>query len=127
MKHLILQQFWDSIPQEKIQHVRRKLPYYLQKLTEERGNISNMPKGFYARRIRGTEDKYKFRMANDDRILFIYADDVKGIRMENKCGIVLLAYCSHDEQIRKGRNFEVTGKEKFSSVDEYDSSNTPKF
>ncbi len=117
MKHLILQQFWDSIPQEKIQHVRRKLPYYLKKLTEERGNISNMPKGFYARRIRGTEDKYKFRMANDDRILFIYADDVKGIRMENKCGIVLLAYCSHDEQIRKGRNFEVTGKEKFSEYD----------
>ncbi|WP_378956029.1 UvrD-helicase domain-containing protein [Pelosinus sp. sgz500959] len=117
MKHLILQQFWDSIPHEKVQHVRRKLPYYLKKLTEERGNISNMPKGFYARRIRGTVDKYKFRMANDDRILFIYADDVKGIRLENKCGIVLLAYCNHDEQIRKGRNFEVTGNEKFSEYD----------
>ncbi|MBP2625927.1 MAG: hypothetical protein H6Q68_638 [Firmicutes bacterium] len=117
MKHLILQQFWDSIPQEKIKHVRRKLPYYMKKLTEERGNISNMPKGFYARRIRGTTDKYKFRVANDDRILFIYADDIKGIRMENKCGIVLLAYCSHDEQIRKGRNIEFTGNEDFSEYD----------
>jgi len=117
MKHLILQQFWDSIPQEKLQHVRRKLPYYLQQLTAERGNISNMPKGFYARRIRGTVDKYKFRIANDDRILFIYADDVKGIRMENKCGIVLLAYCNHDEQIRSGRKLEVTGYEDFSEYD----------
>lgn len=117
MKHLILQQFWDSIPQEKIEHVRRKLPYYLKKLTEERGNISHMPKGFYARRIRGTSDKYKFRIANDDRILFIYADDVKGIRMENKRGIVLLAYYNHDEQIRKSRNFAVTGKEVFSEYD----------
>jgi len=117
MKHLILQQFWDSIPREKIKHVRRKLPYYLKKLTEERGNISNMPGGFYARRIRGTADKYKFRIANDDRILFIYADDVKGIRMENKCGIVLLAYCSHDEQIRSGRKIAITGNEAFSEYD----------
>lgn len=117
MKHLILQQFWDSIPQEKLKHVRCKLPYYLEKLTVERGNISNMPKGFYARRIRGTSDKYKFRVANDDRILFIYADDIKGIRMENKCGIVLLLYCSHDEQIRSGRKIEVTGNEKFSEYD----------
>lgn len=117
VKHLILQQFWDSIPLEKIQHVRRKLPYYLKKLTEERGNISHMPNGFYARRIRGTVDKYKFRIANDDRILFIYADDVKGIRMENKCGIVLLAYCNHDQQIRTGRKFEVTGNEIFSEYD----------
>lgn len=117
MKHLILQQFWDSIPQEKLKHVRRKLPYYLKILTQERGNISNMPKGFYARRIRGTTDKYKFRVANDDRVLFIYADDIQGIRMENKCGIVLLAYCSHDEQIRRGRKLEVTGNEEFSEHD----------
>jgi len=117
MKHLILQQFWDSIPQEKVEHVRRKLPYYLKKLTEERGNISHMPKGFYARRIRGTTDKYKFRIANDDRILFIYADDIKGIRMENKCGIVLLAYCSHDEQIRSGRKINITGNEEFSEYE----------
>ena len=117
MKHLILQQFWDSIPQEKLKHVRHKLPYYLEKLSTERGNISNMPKGFYARRIRGTADKYKFRIANDDRILFMYADDVKGIRMENKCGIVLLAYCNHDQQIRSGRNIEVSGKEEFSECD----------
>lgn len=117
MKHLILQQFWDSIPQEKLQHVQRKLPYYLKKLTQERGNMSNMPKGFYARRIRGTADKYKFRVANDDRILFIYADDIQGIRMENKCGIVLLAYCNHDEQIRCGRKIDVTGNEEFSECD----------
>ena len=117
MKHLMLQQFWDSIPQEKLQHVRLKLPYYLERLSAERGNISNMPKGFYARRIRGTADKYKFRIANDDRILFMYADDIKGIRMENKCGIVLLAYCNHDEQIRAGRSIEVTGNEKFSEYD----------
>ena len=117
MKHLILQQFWESIPQEKLQHVRQKLPYYLKQLTAERGNIGNMPKGFYARRIRGTIDKYKFRIANDDRILFIYADDVKGIRMENKCGIVLLAYCNHDEQIRSGRKLTVTGNEKYSEYD----------
>ena len=117
MKHLILQQFWDSIPQEKLEHVRRKIPYYLKKLSAERGNISNMPKGFYARRIRGTADKYKFRIANDDRILFMYADDIKGIRMENKCGIVLLSYCSHDEQIRNGRKIEVTGNEDFSECD----------
>lgn len=117
MKHLILQQFWDSIPQEKLKHVRQKLPYYLQKLAEERGNISNMPRGFYARRIQGTTDKYKFRIANDDRILFIYADDIKGIREENKCGIVLLAYCNHDEQIRKGRNLVVTGGEEFADYD----------
>lgn len=117
MKHLILQQFWDSIPQEKLKHVRRKLPYYLKKLTEERGNIGNMPRGFYARRIRGTIDKYKFRIANDDRILFIYADDIKGVRAENKCGIVLLAYCSHDEQIRTGRSMVITGEEEFTEYD----------
>ena len=117
MKHLILQQFWDSIPQEKIQHVRRKLPYYLKKLAEERGNISNMPKGFYARRIRGTTDKYKFRIANDDRILFIYADDIQNIREENKSGIVLLAYCSHDQQIRKGRNMQISGEKDFTEYD----------
>ena len=76
-----------------------------------------MPKGFYARRIRGTTDKYKFRIANGDRILFIYADDVKGIRMENQRGIVLLAYCNHDEQIRSGRKIEVTGNENFSEYD----------
>jgi|GEM_PF-872593 len=125
MKHLILQQFWDSIPREKLQHVRRKLPYYLKKLTDERGNISNMPRGFYARRIQGTTDKYKFRIANDDRILFIYADDLKGIRIENKCGIVLLAYCSHDEQIRKGRSIEVTGQEEISECDFEMKSYTP--
>lgn len=117
MKHLILQQFWDSIPQEKLKHVRSKLPYYLKKLTEERGNIGNMPRGFYARRIKGTNDKYKFRIANDDRILFIYADDIKGIRIENKRGIILLAYCSHDEQIRKGRSMVVTGQEEFAEYD----------
>lgn len=117
MKHLILQQFWDSIPQEKIKHVRAKLPYYLKKLAEERGNISKMPRGFYARRIKGTTDKYKFRIANDDRILFIYADDIRNIRVENKCGIVLLAYCNHDTQIRTGRKITVTGQEEFTEYE----------
>ena len=117
MKHLILEQFWDSIPQEKVTIVRRKLPYYLNKLAAEQGNIGNMPKGFYARRIRGTENIYKFRMGNDDRILFIYAQDIKGIRQEEKWGIVLLLYCNHDEQIRKGRKIGVIGREALSECD----------
>jgi len=117
MRHLILEQFWDSIPQEKLKIVRRKLPYYLQKLAEERGNITSMPKGFYARRILGSDNIYKFRIGNNDRILFIYTHDLKGIRMEEHGGIILLLYCNHDEQIRKGQRMEAIHYEELSEWD----------
>ena len=46
---------------------------------------------------------YKFRVNSGDRILFLYARDIPGLRREvAPDSVVLLEYCKHDEQVRRG-------------------------
>ena len=64
-----------------------------EKVLSESLNKSDIAKGYWIRKIIGT-DIYKFRVNRGDRILFKYLKDKE---------IIFLNYCNHDNQIRVGK------------------------
>lgn len=92
-----IKKFIEDIPIERRKFVLSKMKKFESELLEVL-SFSQMQKGFWVRKIKGT-DIYKFRINNGDRILFRYDNDG-----ENK-EVVYVAYSKHDDQIRIGKSF----------------------
>ena len=86
--------FLNSIPIDNRAIILEKVKMFESDLLLSKG-YSTLPKGYYVRRIEGT-DIYKFRVNNGDRILYRYES--------NKSDIVLLEYCKHDFQVRRAKS-----------------------
>ena len=100
-RQLVARNFWESVPLEKRAFVAARLPEYLAKLS---GPLFAQTKGMYVRSLQGgARTVYKFRVNSGDRILFLYARDIPGLRREVASdSVVLLEYCKHDTQVRRG-------------------------
>lgn len=98
---LMARNFWETVPPEKRALVARKLPEYLARLA---GPLCDQSRGMYVRCLQGAPQAvYKFRVNSGDRILFMYARDIAGLRGDvAPRSVVLLEYCRHDAQVRRG-------------------------
>lgn len=92
--------FFNTVPIEKKEYVNDKIRLFKKHLKEYK-SFKNMPQGYYIRNIKGT-NIYKFRVSKGERILYRYN------RSHNAEDIIILNYCNHDEQIRKGRSYSYT-------------------
>lgn len=96
---ILNQNFFKSIPLEKKEIILSKM-YLFEKQLSECKTYTNLPKGFWVRRIEGT-NIFKFRITNGDRILFKYSDDNS---------IIFIAYRTHDKQILTAKNTSLNSK-----------------
>lgn len=90
----VLEEFLNDIKMKNRDFILKKLKYFSEAIINS-NCLNNIPKGFWIRRIAGT-DIYKFRVNNGDRILFTFDN-------KNNYEIVFLKYCNHDRQILKGK------------------------
>lgn len=84
----IAEYFFKNVPIEKRNVVQEKLEDF-SKIIPKIKNLSEIPKGFWIRKVAGTEI-FKFRVNSGDRILFDY-DDNNELRF--------LSFENHDNQI----------------------------
>ena len=107
MKYLISEEFkrrLESFPDRTWSAaVVSKLSDFCNKLAAEKGKFRNLPAGFWVRNIKGTRI-FKFRVNSGDRILFALYSMIDGYRDEYANSIIFVDYCTHDKQVRKGRN-----------------------
>ena len=94
----ITQSLLSDIPIEKRETVLNKIKVFESALLESKC-LSDIPKGFWIRRVAGT-DIYKFRVNSGDRILFKYDKE------DDKDIVVFIAYRNHDRQIRAAKNYK---------------------
>lgn len=60
-------------------------------------------------------------MDDSNRVLFAFTSKINGIREEFKNnGILILDYCNHDTQIRRGKNLKLNISYKELEEDEFD-------
>jgi len=103
MNYLIRKSFFDDVPLNKREHVKRRLENFTSQLSKNKHAITSVPHGTWSRKIKkiGNKNLYKFRINSGDRVIFGYYDD---LQKEHRKGydncIVFLAYRNHDEQIR---------------------------
>ncbi|MFB5281827.1 UvrD-helicase domain-containing protein [Peribacillus sp. Hz7] len=95
--------FMKNVPLEKREVVQKKLKDF-SILIPKKKILSDLPKGFWIRKVVGT-NIYKFRVNSGDRILFRY--DEQG-------DIVFLSFQSHDDQIRVAK-----GNRQFDKVHDF--------
>lgn len=90
----------NDIPIERRENVLNKIKVFESTLLESKC-LTDIPKGFWIRRVVGT-DIYKFRVNSGDRILFKYDKE------DDKESILFIAYRNHDQQIRAAKNYKVS-------------------
>lgn len=92
----IAKDFYKHVPIEKRKIVQNKLNQFAEAIIKSKV-FSDVPKGFWIRRIMGT-NIYKFRVNSGDRILFRFG--------ESDGTINFLSYETHDDQVRSARSFQ---------------------
>ena len=114
MKILISEKFKKSVPNEKKDFVIekiRQLEEELKRLEEEKQSIRNIKKGFSIWKLKpAKENIYKFRVDEANRIIFTYTKYLKNWdkdEFEDDNNILILEYCVHDEQVRRGRSLDL--------------------
>ena len=102
MKFLIRDNFFKSIPKEKMEMVLGNLKYFYTEIEKNSTNIKNIPKGFWIKKLAGTDNRFEFRVNNGDRIFFSF---MKRGSEEEK--ITFLLYSSHDHGVRNSKRAEI--------------------
>lgn len=84
---------------------RQKIKKVIQFAKEIATNRNGLRNSLYILKLKNCRQPiYKFRLNSGERVLFMYASDVKDIREEFKNAIILLDYCKHDKQELIGKN-----------------------
>lgn len=91
MAVIIDDKFYKSVPLEAKTRVAERINKLVAELDKNNNLIKKLSKGFYCRKIKNLDNRYKFRIDNGDRIIFCRENKHKDIR--------LLRYCNHDSQI----------------------------
>lgn len=84
MNILVDKKFYSGVPHQLNKRIRN----FIDRLSVNPHNM--FTHGNYCRKIKGTTNKYKFRVNSGDRVVFQYEQDA----------VKLLRFCHHDEQIR---------------------------
>lgn len=104
MKFLITDYFFKSIPIEKNKKVLDKLYFFYNTIKNYKLLSYNLPKGFWIKKIAGSNSLYEFRVDSGDRIFFLLnsfsRDDIQG-------SLIFLIYSSHDMAIKKAKRKEI--------------------
>ena len=95
MKFLIRDNFFKSVPKEKFETVVSNLKYFYNEIERNSENIKNIPKGFWIKKLAGSENRFEFRVNNGDRIFFSL--NKRGDEEEK---ITFILYSSHDHGVR---------------------------
>ena len=104
MKFLITDYFFKSVPIEKNEKVLDKLYFFYNTIKNYKILTYNLPKGYWIKKISGTNSLYEFRVDNGDRIFFLFNTI---IRDDNQGSIIFLIYSSHDMAVKKAKRKEV--------------------
>lgn len=109
MKIVVSEKFKKSIPQEKKSIVKSKLIKFTEELKEKNFQLKNISNGFSVWKVRGTNNIYKFRIDKSNRILFTFTSKIKWTidEYEDDENLLILDYCSHDEQIHRSKNIKL--------------------
>lgn len=104
MKFLITDYFFKSIPIEKNEKVLNKLYFFYNTIKNYKILSYNLPKGFWIKKIAGTNFLYEFRVDNGDRIFFLFNSSIRDI---SHGSLIFLIYSSHDMAIKKAKRKEI--------------------
>lgn len=102
MKFLIRDNFFKSVPKEKFETVVSNLKYFYNEIERNSENIKNIPKGFWIKKLAGSENRFEFRVNNGDRIFFSL--NKRGDEEEK---ITFILYSSHDHGVRNTKRAEI--------------------
>ena len=102
MKFLIRDNFFKSVPKEKLETVINNLKYFSNEIERNSENIKNIPKGFWIKKLAGSENRFEFRVNNGDRIFFSL--NKRGDEEEK---ITFILYSSHDHGVRNTKRAEI--------------------
>ena len=102
MKFLIRDNFFKSVPKEKLETVINNLKYFSNEIERNSENIKNIPKGFWIKKLAGSENRFEFRVNNGDRIFFSL--NKRGDEEEK---ITFILYSSHDYGVRNTKRAEI--------------------
>ena len=105
MKFLITDYFFKTVPIEKSEKVLNKLYFFYNTIKNYKILSYNLPKGYWIKKISGTNSLYEFRVDNGDRIFFIFNTF---IRDDNQGNLIFLIYSSHDMAIKKAKRKEIS-------------------
>ena len=105
--------FLESIPKDKKARVIKRIDYLISELKKSKYNFKDLPRSFSIRKVEGRKypgDIFKFRVeqGNADRVIFTFNSEVKNVSEELGDAMVFIEYCSHDRQIVKGRNINLS-------------------
>ena len=103
MKFLITEYFFKSIPIEKKDKVLSKLYYFYNTIKENKTLLSDIPKGFWIKKIKGVSSLFEFRVDSGDRIFFVFNPFFK----EREENILFLLYSSHENAVKKAKRKEL--------------------
>lgn len=92
--------FKKSIPREKKKDVEKLLIKLKGELVKSNSGIFGTSRKSQSKKFAGTDNLYKFRVSDSDRIIFGYSDSIKNYRDDEKDGLYLFEYVSHDDQNR---------------------------
>ncbi|WP_300359239.1 UvrD-helicase domain-containing protein [Fusobacterium sp.] len=119
MKFLIRENFFKSVPKEKLEIVMGNLKYFYKEIEKNSKNIKNIPSGFWIKKLAGVENRFEFRVNNGDRIFFSLAK-----RDAEEERITFLLYSSHDHGVKKSKRAEIQNVKDFEiSKENFESTN----
>jgi len=106
MKILVLDKFYKTVPKEKKSKVMEKVQSFIDELESSYRDIRKVSPGFRPVKIKTSNKSiWKFRVDDQDRILYTYVNEFYSTyREEYSNCLVLLQYCNHDNQIRNANN-----------------------
>lgn len=109
MKTLITDNFIKNLPKERKNSILEKVDNFINELQKNNNEMKNLPNSYSIRKIKGNENIFKFRVDISNRILFTFASKIKHIKYEFKeeNALIILDYCNHDNQIKRGRNLNL--------------------
>jgi DNA helicase II / ATP-dependent DNA helicase PcrA len=113
VKLLIKENFLKTIPDIKREAVINRLYLFADLLVNQEKKIRELPSSFWVRKIKGSNNIFKFRLNSGDRILFTYSSDVGISRNGYENSIIFLTFSNHDEQISKAKNISTFNIEQF--------------
>lgn len=118
MKFLIRDNFFKSVPKEKLDIVMGNLKYFYREIEKNSTNMRNIPSGFWIKKLDGIENRFEFRVNNGDRIFFSFMK--RGTEEER---ITFLLYSSHDRGVKNSKRAEIQVVKDFEiSKDDFESS-----
>ncbi|MBU3810489.1 MAG: AAA family ATPase [Candidatus Niameybacter stercoravium] len=115
MKHfpiLITETFEKSLSRAEKEDILSQVATFSRDYEESKGHPERLAK-YGLDKVEGRtylKEVWKFKVSKGDRILFVKGKHIPWNSEGYDDALVFLAYCSHDEQIRKARNKTQTGE-----------------